>query len=203
MFSLYAALGLAENSRDQDVDTAYSNLKAKLETVASQFAASDPFIARSAKNILAAIEKAYRTLTNPELKRIYQIQQATLDRADISDTHPRLGQLCVTSGIITMDQLKEAVDAQVRSGAALGEILQDMQFITQAELDGLLLGQQMIDAPSGVLDPVASRLVSLGLITEDMALIAQIEAKSTSASIKNIMRRHSWVPAPILDAVLD
>jgi hypothetical protein len=77
-----------------------------------------------------------------------------------------------------------------------------MQFITQHELDGLLLGQQMIDTPSGVTDPIALRLVSLGLITEDMALIAQMESKSTGLAIKEVMSRHGWVEASILNAVL-
>lgn len=202
MISLYTVFGLEENSPESELDDAYAVMKARLNSLLNTIAENEPITEFQAKKVLRSLENAYSTLKNPDLKRIYQGQRDSFDEKEITDTHPRLGQLCVTSGIITMDQLKEAVDAQVKSGMALGEVLQDMQFITQAELDGLLLGQQMIDAPSGVSDPIAERLVALNLISEDMALIAQIEGKSTGRSLKEIMRRHAWIDSAVLDAVL-
>ena len=200
VFSLYAVFGLAENSSDQAIEHSYIVLKKKLETAPTGGDTSQ--VEKQRTKVLLVLEKAYKILKNPAAKKSYQNQRDTASNDVISDTHPRLGQLCVTSGIITVEQLAEAVDSQVQSGMALGEVLQDMQFITQHELDGLLLGQQMIDTPSGVTDPIALRLVSLGLITEDMALIAQMESKSTGLAIKEVMSRHGWVEASILNAVL-
>ena len=197
MFSLYAVFGLSENSSEQAVEHSYNVLKKKLE------AGSDNLVAEKQRSkVLLVLEKAYRVLKNPAAKKSYQNQRDTASTEVISDTHPRLGQLCVSSGIITVEQLAEAVDSQIQSGMALGEVLQDMQFITQHELDGLLMGQQLIDSPSAVTDPTAMRLVSLGLITEDMGLIAQMESKSTSLAIKEVMSRHGWVDPSILNAVL-
>ena len=202
MTSLYAIFDLPENATDSQVDSAYIALRKKLDEVEREAQGLNPTLEKQAKKTLQAIENAHDTLLNPELKKQYLHQRNLIEQQEITDAHPRLGQLCVTSGIITMAQLKEAVDYQVKSGMALGEVLQDMQFITQAELDGLLIGQQMIDAPSGVNDPTALRLVALNLISEDMALIAQIEGKSTGRSFNDIMRRHGWVDLAILDAVL-
>jgi hypothetical protein len=202
VISLYAVFGLPENAPADDVEQAYVALKAKLEEVANESTELNSALDKQTKKVLSVIENAHNTLKSPDLKRLYQSQRDSIDQKEITETHPRLGQLCVTSGIITMAQLMEAVDCQIKTGMALGEVLQDMQFITQAELDGLLLGQQMIDAPSGVTDPIASRLISLNLISEDMALIAQIEGKSTGRSVKEIMGRHEWVDSAILDAVL-
>ncbi len=202
MFSLYGVFGLAENSSDQAVEHSYESLRKKLELSSSALGGDTQLAEKQRAKVLLVLEKAYKVLKNPAAKKSYQNQRDTASSDVISDTHPRLGQLCVTSGIITVEQLAEAVDNQIQSGMALGEVLQDMQFITQNELDGLLLGQQMIDTPSGVTDSTALRLVSLGLITEDMALIAQMESKSTGLAIKEVMRRHGWVEPSILNAVL-
>lgn len=202
MFSLYGVFGLAENSSDQAVEHSYESLRKKLELSSSAPGGDTQLAEKQRAKVLLVLEKAYKVLKNPAAKKSYQNQRETASSDVISDTHPRLGQLCVTSGIITVEQLAEAVDNQIQSGMALGEVLQDMQFITQNELDGLLLGQQMIDTPSGVTDSTALRLVSLGLITEDMALIAQMESKSTGLAIKEVMRRHGWVEPSILNAVL-
>lgn len=199
MQSLYAIFDLPENSPDGHLHAAYTLIKARLEEASVD---ADVTCSRKIKRLIQTIDSAYNTLLEPDLKRVYQDKLDLAKTADITETHPRLGQLCVTSGIITMEQLGEAVEQQLKTGMPLGEVLQDMQFITQAELDGLLIGQQLIDAPSGVSDPVAARLVALNLITEDMALIAQIEAKSTGRSFKEIMRRHDWVEESILNAVL-
>jgi hypothetical protein len=202
VFSLYGVFGLAENSSDQAVEHSYESLRKKLELSSSALGGDTQLAEKQRAKVLLVLEKAYKVLKNPAAKKSYQNQRDTASSDVISDTHPRLGQLCVTSGIITVEQLAEAVDNQIQSGMALGEVLQDMQFITQNELDGLLLGQQMIDTPSGVTDSTALRLVSLGLITEDMALIAQMESKSTGLAIKEVMRRHGWVEPSILNAVL-
>jgi hypothetical protein len=198
VFSLYAVFGLAENSSEQAVEHSYNFLKKKLEAAGGD----NPVAEKQKAKVLLVLEKSYKVLKNPAAKKAYQNQRDTASTEVISDTHPRLGQLCVTSGIITVEQLAEAVDSQIQSGMALGEVLQDMQFITQHELDGLLMGQQLIDSPSAVTDPTAMRLVSLGLISEDMGLIAQMESKSTSRAIKEIMSRHGWVDPSILNAVL-
>jgi len=199
VISLYSVLGLEENAPTVDVTAAHSRL---LEAIKKSVFAKDSAGAEQASKCLQAIENAYQTLITPELRRLYSDQrQEYLKGEKRGDTRPRLGQLCVASGMISMEQLREAVDSQVKNGLPLGEVLQEKKFISQAELDGLLLGQEMIDVPCAVTEPAAVRLISLGLLSEDMGLIAQMEHRSQAIPITDIVARHGWVDLEILKLV--
>jgi len=80
-------------------------------------------------------------------------------------------------------------------------VLQSKHFISQAELDGLLLGQQMIDVPSGCVDPVGQRLILLGLVSEDMVFVTQMEQKALGDSIGDLLVRRGWVDRQVLAAL--
>jgi predicted nuclease with TOPRIM domain len=199
LISLYTVLGLKENAVDEEIEAAYKQLKSNLDCQSIQ---TNEKLRQQAEKCLQSIEHAHQTLKDVELKKSYLRQKESDREADITETHPRLGQLCVASGMITIDQLTEAVKSQLASGLQLGEVLQQKQFISQAELDGLLLGQQMIDTPSAVTEQEAARLISLGLITEDMGLIVQMQARTQGTSTRELVARHSWVDKLVLDAVL-
>jgi hypothetical protein len=199
LISLYTVLGLKENAGDDEIEAAYSQLKTNLD---SQSIQTNDKLREQAEKCLRSIENAHQTLRDVDLRRSYIEQKERDGVMDITETHPRLGQLCVASGMITIDQLTEAVESQLSSGLQLGEVLQQKQFISQAELDGLLLGQQMIDTPSAVTEQEAARLISLGLITEDMGLIVQMQARTQGTSTRELVARHSWVDKLVLDAVL-
>lgn len=199
MISLYSVLGLEEGASTTQIEAAYKKLLAAL--------APDKFKAGAARTqsekAQVAIDKAHATLIQPELRKLYEQQRAEYLKGEKQgDSRPRLGQLCVASGMISMDQLKEAVDTQVKTGMPLGEVLQDKQFISQAELDGLLLGQEMIDAPSAVTDPLGVRLSSLGLVSDDMVLIVQMEKRTQDKTSEELFVRHGWVDGEVLKALL-
>lgn len=198
MISLYAVLGLEESASVNQVEAAYTHL---LQALTPDKFKSGQGRAQAEK-ARVAIDKAHATLIQPELRQLYvQQRQEYLKGEKQGDSRPRLGQLCVASGMISMDQLKEAVDTQVKTGMPLGEVLQDKQFISQAELDGLLLGQEMIDAPSAVTDPLGMRLVSLGLVSEDMVLIVQMEKRTQGKPAEELFVRHGWIDAEVLKAL--
>jgi predicted nuclease with TOPRIM domain len=199
LISLYTVLGLRENASDEEIEAAYRKLKTNLDSQSIQM---DERLREQAEKCLQSIENAHQILNDVEQRRSYLRQKESDRVAEITETHPRLGQLCVASGMITIDQLTEAVKSQLTSGLQLGEVLQQKQFISQAELDGLLLGQQMIDTPSAVTEPEAARLISLGLITEDMGLIVQMLARTQGTSTRELVARQSWVDKLVLDAVL-
>lgn len=200
MISLYAVLGLEEGAPESELKTAFDALKSRLSI--DHF--PEGSIARSqAEKGLKAIENAFHTLTKPELRSLYEEQRKEYVKGEKQgESRPRLGQLCVASGMITMEQLKEAVDMQHKMDLPLGEVLQAKQFISQAELDGLLLGQEMIDVPSAVTDPLGLRLVSLGLVSEDMVLIAQMEKRTQGRTMDDLLVRHGWVDPDVMSALL-
>lgn len=198
LISLYAVLGLDEGAPQSEIEAAHVRLKEALDP--EKFKVG--FSRSQAEKARASIDKAYGTLKKEELRELYEQQRAEYLKGEKQgDSRPRLGQLCVASGMISMGQLKEAVDTQVKSGLPLGEVLQAKQFISQAELDGLLLGQEMIDAPSAVTDPLGIRLVSLGLVSDDMVLIVQMEKRTQGRTMEELFIRHGWVDADVLKAI--
>ena len=114
---------------------------------------------------------------------------------------PRLGQMCVASGMISIEQLEEAVEAQVKQDLPLGEVLQLKGFVSQAEVDGLLLGQEMIDVPGACVDPLGQRLILLGVVSEDMVFISQMQSKALGESIGDVLIRHGWIEPQVLSAL--
>ncbi len=199
MISLFSVLGLQENAALDDVEAAYKSLCAELKApgIEQGTKAHD-----QAKICLQAIEKAHSTLTSSALRAKYTEQRSEYLKGEKrGDTRPRIGQLCVASGMISMEQLTEAVESQIKSGMPLGEVLQEKRFISAAELDGLLLGQEIIDVPSAVTEPTAVRLISLGLLTEDMGLIAQMEHRSQAVPLSDVVVRHNWVDPKILKII--
>lgn len=199
MISLFSVLGLQENAPATEVEAAYKLLLSELTS--SKFVKGTN-ADEQAQKCLAAVEKAHDTLVNPALRaQFIEERSEYLKGEKRGDTRPRLGQLCVASGMISMNQLREAVQEQVKTGMPLGEVLQDKRFISAAELDGLLLGQEMIDVPSAVTEPMAVRLISLGLLSEDMGLIAQMEHRAQARSIADIVTRHQWVDPQVLKVI--
>jgi len=113
----------------------------------------------------------------------------------------RLGQLCLASHMITLDQLQEAVAAQAKSDKQLGEILQDLQFISQEELDGLLIGQDLIVGDEEVKDPQALRLLAMGLISEELAVLGLLETRLTDESFIQVLNRRGWLSKDLTAAI--
>ncbi len=189
MHRLNLLLDLPEKASQETIESAYKSL---LEGLAAKN--FDP-------NTLAS-EQAARCRTILEKSRILADEDGKVTEEDLfganNSTRPRIGQLCVSSGMISVEQLKEAVEAQAKEGRQLGEILQAKQFISQAELDGLLLGQQIIDMPSACTDRLGRRLVLFELASEDMILIAQMEQNATGSDVGDIVARHGWVAPEVL-----
>lgn len=198
MKSICAILGLPGGSLRGSIETAYSSVMANLAD--NNFhpgtrAAEQAAVCRN------ALEAAYKQFTAPGACKT-EILEGPADNFDASaQARPRLGQMCVASGMITIEQLQEAVQAQVEESRPLGEVLQLKQFISQAELDGLLLGQEMIDVPSACVDSLGQRLISMGLVSEDMVFVCQMQQKAVGESVGHLLVRHGWVEPEVLHAL--
>ena len=80
----------------------------------------------------------------------------------ISTLKPRLGQLLIDQGLLTQQQLDEALGAQRSSGRMLGEVLIDKKFITPAILAATLAasaGIKVCQLRHGLIDPALLKLV--------------------------------------------
>lgn len=197
MHSPYRVLGIPEDAPEPDVECAYQSLAQSLKL--SNF----PFNEKArtqAECCLKAVEEAFATITDTTKLSEYKNRKIDDDTSK-GTTHPRLGQLCVASGIISVEQLEEAVKVQFDTGMPLGEILEDKQFLSHAELEGLLLGQDLIDIDSNWSDPEAQRLIGLRLASEDMVLVAQMEKKVRDVPIHSIFVDRGWLEPEVASAL--
>ncbi len=184
--SPYAILGLDDNAAVADAEAVFGRITASLNELRD-----DDKNGAIASKVLEKLADALSQIRDGCFQNV-SISGGSF-KEDLDYTHPRLGQICVASGLISMEQLSEAVEEQINSGMPLGEVLQDKQFLSPIQLEGLLLGQEMIDIPSQCTDPDGRRLIALDIVTEDMVLIAQMEQKSLNQPLVVLLERRGWV----------
>lgn len=54
----------------------------------------------------------------------------------------RLGEILLEDGLITEEQLKQALNRQIPGGKMLGQILKDMGFVTEEQISSALARQE-------------------------------------------------------------
>ena len=201
MYSLYTVLGLSDSAPEAAISKAYKQLRSRLDP--ETFPADSLGRVQSAQCLLS-IENAYRTLSNPTAKANYERDWKNSFKESLSgELQPKLGQLCVAAGIITLEELERAIESQTSLDLPLGQILQEKQLISQAELDGLLLGQQLISLPADLPHKVGQRLMAIGLVTEDMVRIALIEQRTFNKPLEELLIAHGWLDPEILKTLAE
>jgi len=188
----FLVLGLAQDTPTNKLDQAFKKLSSGL--AASNFKA-DSRSAEQAAKALKACKAAHDAITRGGTIK------GTESAGEGLSARLRLGQLCLATHMISLEQLQEAVEAQANSDKQLGEILQDLHFISQQELDGLLIGQDLIVGDEEVRDPQALRLLDMGLITEELAVIGLLDARLTGESFIEVLNRRDWLSKEITDAI--
>ncbi|MBP7862237.1 hypothetical protein KA183_11175 [bacterium] len=185
MNNLTALLGLADSASIDEIKIKFDSLKQKLENASSSKSSS--IASQALSKINAAMQSLPHILPNTDSQNeTFRIIK------------PRLGQLCVMTHMISIDQLSEAVDAQRETGEPLGEILEDKNFISHSQLEGLLMGQNLYDMDDYTRDPFYRQLVALDLITEDMAFIAQIDEKVSGQPKGEGLISRGWLDPELL-----
>ncbi|MDQ1436792.1 MAG: type pilus assembly protein PilB [Acidimicrobiaceae bacterium] len=113
-------------------------------------------------------------------------------------TRLRLGELLLTEGLVTEDQLMLALDEQKRSGERLGRILVSNRIITESQLVRALAKHYAIDfldLDESLVDPGASRMIkesfarryqALGVGWEDDRLIVAMANPSDVLALDDI-----------------
>jgi hypothetical protein len=151
--------------------------------------------AEQASAALKACKNAFDAITSGSTEKI------NTNLGEGLSARLRLGQLCLASHMISLEQLQEAVAAQAKSGKQLGEILQEMQFISHQELEGLLIGQDLIVGDEEVKDPQAQRLLAMGLISEELATLALLETRLAGESFIAVLNRRDWLSKEVSQAI--
>jgi hypothetical protein len=169
---------------------------------------------RSALRLMAALSRAFESarageaasLAKDGVRRAHEELSANLTKyknapTRLTPARMRLGQICLASGMVTLDQLRGAIKEQTSSQRQLGEILLDRQYISQEELDGLLIGQDLIAPDEEITEPLALQLIALNLVAEELIIVALLEQKFGAESLGEQLIRRGWVEKEIIDAL--
>ncbi|MBN8659530.1 MAG: hypothetical protein J0M35_04155 [Candidatus Obscuribacter phosphatis] len=148
----------------------------------------------------AKIERAIQLLSE-SLKGDIKADEVSKAQGEKLNKRLRLGQLCLASGMISLEQLAEAMALQNKSDIPLGEILLAKQWISQEELDGLLIAQDLITGEEECTDQEGLSLLALGLITEEAIAIGLLEKRISGNSLKEVLARRGWLQSEIFEAV--
>jgi len=190
----YLLLGLTPAAGKDDVAQAYKNLKTSLD---EDDCLATPQSWVQARQAALSIEDAYKRILNGDTDEPLKKQPENLEEL----LPPKLGQLLVASGKITLEQLQDALKKQEVLQLPLGEILKSASLVTQMELDSFLLNQRLINLPSDTPHQIGQRLIGLGLVTEDMVRIGLVEQRTSGKRLGQILVERGWLADEILDAL--
>ena len=87
----------------------------------------------------------------------------------------KLGEMLVDAGVISLEQLQEALEGQRESGKRLGEMVVDQQFCTEDEVQDVLaeqLGIEKIDLYEDRVDNEVARMISADMISRHQAMVS-------------------------------
>lgn len=85
----------------------------------------------------------------------------------------KLGEMLVDAGVITLDQLQEALEVQRETGKRLGEVIIESEIATEDDVQDVLasqLGIEKIDLYEERVDNEVARLISADMITRHQAM---------------------------------
>jgi type IV pilus assembly protein PilB len=85
----------------------------------------------------------------------------------------KLGEMLVDAGVLTLEQLQEALEAQRETGKRLGEVVIDLQLSTEEEVQDVLasqLGIEKVNLYEERVDAEVCRLISSDMITRHQAM---------------------------------
>lgn len=196
----FVVLGIPETASDLAVEEAWRYLQKAFD--ASNFADGSRASWQAAK-ASAKVKESYEALNHPA-KREKHRESLEEDR-DVKEEsfNPKLGHICVAAGIITLEELEEAIQSQQDIDLPLGQILQERQLLSQSELDGLLMGQNIFLAgePRPV-DYPARRAMAMEVVNKDMIKIVLFDQRTSMSSLGELLIRRGWLESAILEVLV-
>ena len=203
MSNPFLVLGVDESAMQLEIDDAFRYLSKNLNPT-NFSSGSDAEL--QAQKCMSRIVPAYQVLREPASREKARTE-ALAEKAkpfNPDDFKPFLGHICVAAGIITLDDLNEAISRQADIDLPLGQILQERALLSQTELEGLLMGQRLFGAPSRPLDPLTARLLELTIITRDMVKIVLIDQRTNFvSSVPDLLIKRHWLSEKIVQVLND
>jgi len=112
-----------------------------------------------------------------------------------SPTPPRLGRLLVERGVITEQELEQALARSAEMGRPLGAAILELDLVPPSEITDLLAVQR-------AWRPLGWMLVERGLITEQELSDCLDDAQRAERRLGEVVRARGLVPARVLESLL-
>jgi hypothetical protein len=197
----FLVLGLDDKASEVHVEEAFRYLSKNLNP--TNFSAGS-YAEHQAQLCMSQIVPAYQALRDPASRERCRQEAQSEKPVDPAEMKPFLGHICVAAGIITLDDLNEAVAKQGDIDLPLGQILQEKALLSQTELEGLLMGQRLFGAPNRPLDPITTRLIALSAVSKDMVKIVLIDQRTAfMSSVPELLIKRGWLAEEVLQIISD
>lgn len=208
--NIYLLFGVEEGASLAEIKRAYARLMGSLQSPpgSSNGPASHLAVARE------RLSQAYESLQDPQIRKAYESwphrpemkaeAAGALPAGEEAYCRPKLGQLLVASGLITLEELDAALEIQKHthhSHIPLGELLVAASYLTEQQLDYYLRMQTLMTLPADHPQRWGQRLVELGLVTEDQLKVALIEQKTTGSTLRQALINRGWLTSEVLDRI--
>lgn len=195
----FLILGISENSDESAIDAAFDRCRLKLDS--ANFS-DNKKAQEQAQRALAKIQEAHTKLKDSDFRNKHAVElSGAADSHSPDQLKPFLGHVCVAAGIISYQELMDAVAKQTDIDLPLGQILQERRLISQTELEGMLMGQKLYGAPARPLEAIVRRLLQLDLITIDMVKIVLIDQRTSMARLDELLCKRGWIESSVLESL--
>lgn len=200
MLNHFVVLGIEETASDLQVEEAYRFVQKAFD--ASNFETGSKAAAQAA-SAREKIQAAYEAMNHPVSREKHRQEVENERGLPEEDLSPKLGHICVAAGIITLEELQDAVVRQQDIDLPLGQILQEKRLLSQSELDGLLMGQSIfVQAQPRPVDSATKRALALGIVSKDMIKIVLFDQRSSMNSLGELLIRRGWLAPEIYEILV-
>lgn len=193
---IHLMLGLSDSSSLLEIRKAYAQmLKALYSTDLAQSKAG---LARL-KDVRQRIQLALDNISE-----LHKEDTQTTSSPAPQWVRPKIGQMLVASGLLTLDQLDAALEIQRNTKSHhmfIGEILVGAGYITNKQLAHYLKHQELLKLPPDHEARWGQRLVELGLVTDDQLKVALIDQHNKGITLREAMISRGWLTADTLDRI--
>jgi hypothetical protein len=190
--NIYLLLGLQQDTPWSEVAQRYSLM---LDSLNSQTADED---------VNQKLKMAEEKLSQSFEHNKYQNTQGPVQTTSINLNRPKIGQLLVASGLLTLEELDAALEIQFHTKhehIPIGQILLAAGYITEQQLDYYLRQQELFTLPPDHPERWGQRLVELGWVSKDQLKVALIEQKTTGCSLRQALINRGWLTTEQLDRI--
>ena len=189
---IHLMLGLSDSSSLIEVKKAYAQM---LKALYSTDMAKSKIGLQRLKDVRQRIQTALDHLTE---------MHAGEDSKQPDWVRPKLGQMLVASGLLSLEQLDAALEIQRNTQSHhifIGEILVGAGYITNKQLAHYLKQQELLRLPPDHQERWGQRLVQLGLVTDDQLKVALIDQHNKGVTLREAMISRDWLTADVLDRI--